>query len=150
MEIRDSWSSLRQGGEEVFTPARGWVRTPVCKRAFKCARVCRCALGLYHRRDDKFSGVICKLSGENFPAEALISFLLRLRVPKNTKSQPLREKKNMERNDNVLRWPTFFSSQHSPGIHLSVTANAPCLFNSACLFHSNQTRCAHKSRTLKV
>lgn len=53
-----------------------------CKRAFECARVCRCALGLYHHRDNKVSRVICKLSGEDFPAEALISFPLKLIVPK--------------------------------------------------------------------
>lgn len=57
--------------------------------AFKCAHVCRCALGLYHHRDNKVSQVICKLSGENFPAEALISFLRQLIVPKNTKSESL-------------------------------------------------------------
>lgn len=55
-----------------------WVAAPVC----------RCALGLYHRRDNKLSEVICKLSGENFPADALISFLLQFIVPKNTKSEP--------------------------------------------------------------
>lgn len=65
----------------------GWVRMHACKRAFKCAHVCRCALGLYHHRDNKVSRVICKLSGENFSAEALISFLLQLTVPKNTKSE---------------------------------------------------------------
>ena len=59
-----------------------------CVCAFKCAHVCRCALGLYHHRDNKVSRVICKLSGENFPAEALISFLLQLIAPKNTKSEP--------------------------------------------------------------
>lgn len=67
--------------------ACGWVRTRECKCALKCAHVCRCALGLYHHRDNKLSRVICKLSGENFPAEALITFLLQLKVPKNTKSQ---------------------------------------------------------------
>lgn len=35
----------------------------------------------------KSTRVICKLSGENFAAEALISFLLQLIVPKNTKSE---------------------------------------------------------------
>lgn len=33
---------------------------------------------------------------------------------------------NMERNDNIHRWPVLFRL----GIHLSVTANAACLFNS--------------------
>lgn len=59
----------------------------VCKHAFKCAHVCQCALGLYHHRDNKVSRVICKLSGENFAAETLISFLLQLIMPKNTKSE---------------------------------------------------------------
>lgn len=64
------------------------VRMHVCKCAFKHAHVCRCAPGLYHHGDNKVSRVICKLSGENFPAEALISFLLKLTVPKNTKLEP--------------------------------------------------------------
>ncbi len=118
--------------------ARGWVHTHVCEPAFECAHVYRCALGLYHHRNNKVGRVICKLSGENFPAEALISFLLHLTEPKNT---------NMERNDNILCWPTFFITNRT-GIHLSVMANAACLFNSACLFHSNQTRFMHKSRNL--
>lgn len=48
----------------------GWARVRACKLALKCAHVCRCALGLHHHRDNKVSRVICKLSGENFPAEA--------------------------------------------------------------------------------
>lgn len=66
----------------------GWVRMHVCKNAFKCAHVCRYALGLYHHRDNIVSRVICKLSGEHFPAEALILFLLQLTVPKNTQPEP--------------------------------------------------------------
>lgn len=65
----------------------GWLRIHVCKHAFKRAHVCRCALGLYLHRDNKVIRVICKQSGENFPAEALISLLLQLKVPKNTKSE---------------------------------------------------------------
>lgn len=81
-------------GQLEFTQLGRWgglclhVGGCACMCAFKCAHVCRCALGLYHHRDNKVSRVICKLSGENFPAEALISFLLQLIVPKNTKPEP--------------------------------------------------------------
>lgn len=80
--------------------ARACVRR---KRALKCARVCLCALGLYHHGDNKVSGVICKLSGENVPAEALISFLLQLIASKTQKSPVSAVEKNttVERDDNV-------------------------------------------------
>lgn len=80
-KIRDSWISYSVRAVRRFVSVCGWVRVHVCKRAFKCVHVCRCALGLYHHRDNKVSRVICKLSGENFPAEALISFLLQFIVP---------------------------------------------------------------------
>lgn len=123
----------------------------ICASVHSSVHVCRCALGLYHYRDNKLSRVICKLSRENFPAEALITFLLQLIVPKNTKSQSQLWRKAQTWSETItdsVGLCFFITNTH--GIHLSVTANAPCLFNSACLFHSNQTRCMHKSRSLKV
>lgn len=55
----------------------------------------------------------------------------------------------MERNDNVLCWSMFVVT-NGQTIHLSVTANASYLFNSACRFYSSHATRMHKSGILEV